>query len=217
MSDAAALPDTLTEPCPKCVDRTYEFACGAEKERRMNSAASNAQHEGAEPGGEVVELSAKEREFHEKTAQIREHIDAAIAGAVPNKREFAEPDPLAETREYVDSIGGHLGMTTVYPLKSAEPGPLDRIKSEVTKLEGAEPMSGGDGTYTKAHLEDADPWIHRSTHMKCRTCMHYCPKTEIVGRCRRHAPAMTGYPVVYPDRDWCGDHKINEETLHGDS
>lgn len=39
----------------------------------------------------------------------------------------------------------------------------------------------------------------------------YVAKTfEVVptkGRCRRHAPTMGGYPVVFPD-DWCGDHKL---------
>lgn len=33
-----------------------------------------------------------------------------------------------------------------------------------------------------------------------------------VGRCRRHAPTMNGYPVVFVN-DWCGDHKLNEEAL----
>ena len=30
-----------------------------------------------------------------------------------------------------------------------------------------------------------------------------------VGRCRRHAPTMNGFPVVFT-KDWCGDHKIDE-------
>jgi hypothetical protein len=30
-----------------------------------------------------------------------------------------------------------------------------------------------------------------------------------LGRCRRHAPTMNGYPVVFDD-DWCGDHKLDE-------
>jgi hypothetical protein len=34
------------------------------------------------------------------------------------------------------------------------------------------------------------------------------PSQEI-GRCRRHAPTMNGYPVVTAG-DWCGDHKLNE-------
>jgi hypothetical protein len=33
-----------------------------------------------------------------------------------------------------------------------------------------------------------------------------------IGRCRRHAPTMTGYPVVFVN-DWCGDHKLNENAL----
>jgi len=32
-----------------------------------------------------------------------------------------------------------------------------------------------------------------------------------IGRCRRHAPTMNGYPVVF-GTDWCGDHKLNEEV-----
>ena len=66
-----------------------------------------------------------------------------------------------------------------------------------------------------------DPWKHRSAGMKCSTCMWFAPKKIIVneesvdgpvGRCRRHAPTMNGYPVVFVT-DWCGDHKLNEETV----
>lgn len=61
-----------------------------------------------------------------------------------------------------------------------------------------------------------DPWAHRSIGMRCRTCMFYVEKVDEankdmgaqkVGRCRRHAPTMNGYPVVY-EIDWCGDHKL---------
>jgi len=72
-------------------------------------------------------------------------------------------------------------------------------------------------------LTDDDPWRHRSAGMRCRTCMWYVPKApqrpaEIpdgpfviyeVGRCRRHAPTMGGYPVVKRE-DWCGDHRLDE-------
>lgn len=63
-----------------------------------------------------------------------------------------------------------------------------------------------------------DKWKHRSEGMRCVTCMWYCEKqvddatVQVVGRCRRHAPTMNGYPVVYPG-DWCGDHKLNEKAL----
>lgn len=40
--------------------------------------------------------------------------------------------------------------------------------------------------------------------MECRTCQFY---DGCVGRCRRHAPTMQGWPVVYPD-SWCGDYKL---------
>ena len=71
-----------------------------------------------------------------------------------------------------------------------------------------------------------DPWRHRATGMHCATCMWFVAKWpeameiegdtvtaagRIVGRCRRHAPTMTGYPVVF-HTDWCGDHKLNENA-----
>lgn len=63
-----------------------------------------------------------------------------------------------------------------------------------------------------------DPWKHRSKRMVCDTCMWFVPKqleslgNSKIGRCRRHAPTMNGYPVVYMT-DWCGDHKLNENVV----
>jgi len=62
-----------------------------------------------------------------------------------------------------------------------------------------------------------DPWIHRSKGMSCHSCMWYVEKIKNttslnaapIGRCRRHAPTMNGYPVVF-ETDWCGDHKLDE-------
>ena len=71
-----------------------------------------------------------------------------------------------------------------------------------------------------------DPWQNRSDGMRCKSCMWFAPKfpdegwkfpepgvIEVpaisIGRCRRHAPTMNGYPVVFV-KDWCGDHKLNE-------
>ena len=60
-----------------------------------------------------------------------------------------------------------------------------------------------------------DPWKHRSKGMVCETCMWFVRKeTQTptkIGRCRKHAPTMNGYPVVF-DTDWCGDHKLSEEV-----
>ena len=61
-------------------------------------------------------------------------------------------------------------------------------------------------------MSERDPWEGRSKGMICKTCIYYVRKGGTkVGRCRRHAPTMTGFPVVY-ETDWCGDHKLNEET-----
>jgi hypothetical protein len=58
---------------------------------------------------------------------------------------------------------------------------------------------------------DNDSWKHRSAGMMCISCLWYVPKADTIGRlgrCRRHAPSMGGYPVVFPS-DWCGDHRLS--------
>jgi len=64
--------------------------------------------------------------------------------------------------------------------------------------------------------DSKDPWKHRSMGMTCSTCMWSIMKVsnntedkKEIGRCRRHAPTMNGYPVIFFD-DWCGDHKLDE-------
>ena len=56
-----------------------------------------------------------------------------------------------------------------------------------------------------------DPWAHRSSGMRCSTCMWFAAKGEL-GRCRRHVSTLGGYLAVFPD-DWCGDHKLDETKL----
>lgn len=57
-----------------------------------------------------------------------------------------------------------------------------------------------------------DNWKHKSDTMRCRTCMYYVPKTSRIGRCRRNAPTIDGWPAVY-ESDWCGDHKLDADKL----
>jgi hypothetical protein len=33
-----------------------------------------------------------------------------------------------------------------------------------------------------------------------------------LGRCRRHAPTMNGFPATF-EADWCGDHKLDEAKI----
>jgi hypothetical protein len=66
---------------------------------------------------------------------------------------------------------------------------------------------------------DKDPWIHRNATLRCWCCMWFVSKKlegqvdgQSFGRCRRHAPTMSGYPAVF-GTDWCGDHKMDVEKL----
>jgi hypothetical protein len=71
-----------------------------------------------------------------------------------------------------------------------------------------------------------DRW-DRKTDFGCSSCMFYVPKIEHSsgadvppatsvgaeeGRCRRQAPTMKGYPVVFSD-DWCGEHKRGSNPI----
>lgn len=65
-----------------------------------------------------------------------------------------------------------------------------------------------------------DPWKHRAKKMRCKTCMYFVPKMPLdlgaccdLGRCRRHAPTMAGFPAVFVN-DWCGDHKLDEGKIY---
>ena len=92
-----------------------------------------------------------------------------------------------------------------------------------------------DRTPPSDHLvehDTVDNWKHRSKGMKCATCMYYVPKVAglyqhddgtvekimegrgKIGRCRRRAPTLNGWPVMQLD-DWCGQHKLDEEKVDG--
>ena len=70
-----------------------------------------------------------------------------------------------------------------------------------------------------------DNWRDQATFC-CRTCRFYVAKNSdpdhpfdadpphIIGRCRRRAPTMDGFPVVFPT-DWCGDHKLATDFADG--
>lgn len=73
-------------------------------------------------------------------------------------------------------------------------------------------------TYPEADVRP-DPWAHRSAGMRCGSCMWFAEKAGgavgergKLGRCRRHAPTMAGFPAVFTT-DWCGDHKLDENRI----
>ena len=65
-----------------------------------------------------------------------------------------------------------------------------------------------------------DNWKHRAAHMTCQTCMWFVfkdlaeenTKSLNLGRCRRHAPTLSGWPALF-GTDWCGDHKLDQDKL----
>lgn len=102
------------------------------------------------------------------------------------------------------------------PMKlSAKQGPEDGGITVTVENSKANPVA------TVPADSPCDPWQHRSDAMKCKTCMYCAPKRppmnlvvqRPVGRCRRHAPTMNGYPVVFVLEDWCGDHKLDETKV----
>jgi hypothetical protein len=123
-----------------------------------------------------------------------------------------EQGPMPETRGEVDAAFEKLkGDTTVYPM-TASGGCQCGADIAEHGLDGKCPDRP-----TQSDLGKVDNWAHRSEGMRCSTCMWYAPKNpaggkfseRILGRCRRHAPTMNGWPVMF-ERDWCGDHKLDE-------
>jgi len=97
-----------------------------------------------------------------------------------------------------------------------------------TRIEGTSGRQMSQETECEPMTEDTpkegpvpeDNWAGRSTHMICRGCRFYVRKgpdpspvlRKEVGRCRRHAPTMSGWPVMFWT-DWCGDHQIDENRV----
>ena len=42
--------------------------------------------------------------------------------------------------------------------------------------------------------------------------MRFKLEDPILGRCRRYAPTMNGWPAVF-STDWCGNHKMDENKI----
>lgn len=114
---------------------------------------------------------------------------------------------------------------------------LRELEQKEKALQNRQPMSHKDDAknYLMAGIIK-DNWKHRSKGMRCKTCVFFVPKVadcrpitakEVVesvgafpevapsydlGRCRRHAPTMSGWPSMFAN-DWCGDHRLDENKL----
>jgi hypothetical protein len=50
---------------------------------------------------------------------------------------------------------------------------------------------------------------------KMTLAIKYVDRSYDLGRCRRHAPNVSGFPVVFVN-DWCGDHRLDENKLRAE-
>lgn len=161
-------------------------------------------------------LDARKGELHEigvALGDLEGRIEALEKAQAPKPmmtfRRYGKLGPSTDNAKAADDFLESRGLPRVAPELGDEPHPKDL--NEVRADFGLPPVG--------------DPWTHRSEKMRCRTCMWFTEKVvkpmpphvvpgessslRILGRCRRHAPTMSGYPAVYTD-DWCGDHKLDE-------
>lgn len=98
---------------------------------------------------------------------------------------------------------------------------LNEIRGLIEEVRNAPESTTMTGPVPNYAPVQNDPWMHRSAGMRCRTCMWFVEKTHDwaadlagtkIGRCRRHAPTMNGYPVCFED-DWCGDRRLDENKV----
>ena len=143
--------------------------------------------------------------------------------------------PVLGGGQLVCQIGTGLPLRYVYPNPALEGMEATRqffvkvrAAGSVEEFRGAagqglkEDDMPGDDRELKP-IDTPDPWKNRAANMRCRTCMFYVRKAAVflgsdpkieLGRCRRHAPTMAGFPATFP-ADWCGDHKLDETKLGG--
>lgn len=89
---------------------------------------------------------------------------------------------------------------------------MDRTRAEILSTIPVDVDPHGELLVLQERAKSDDNWAHQSDGMRCRTCMYYVEKAKTLGRCRRLAPSMKGWPAVY-ETDWCGDHKLDETKL----
>lgn len=174
-----------------------EMEAGASRCGKTNAILADEMHKMGVPEDTIQRMLEGETQTGPKSDPLPPTTKPVVEGEIPTKEALSKP------------------IKGVSPERAKEYDRLFKLGLEATKaiLAGENPL---------------DPWRHRSSEMRCKTCMWFTLKyvesntlndptrpmaTTLtkgpVGRCRRRAPTMSGYPVVY-ESDWCGDHKIDE-------
>jgi hypothetical protein len=159
----------------------------------------------------------------------RERPKLATAAAVENLNEIVQHTTrqLSKETEALRMELRELRAFTMRELANPVRGRHDEGPVAGTLGDVAQEIPAGDGRTKSFETQAirkgaswADPWQHRSMGMRCSTCMFHAPKgfglnpaepkgdRILLGRCRRHAPVLGGFPVVVSETDWCGDHKL---------
>jgi len=112
------------------------------------------------------------------------------------------------------------GMDLLNAIVSFKPGKLDE-DMEPEENDKEEDIYAGYDEYDEKDKKQviSDPWAGRFEEMRCQTCVNFCPKGNVVsmikgqfGRCRRNAPTMKGFSIVW-GKDWCGEHRLDENKI----
>lgn len=122
---------------------------------------------------------------------------------------------LNEKSLYTDGTIAKVGSEIHNPVTIAAAEDINKNMCAFFKTK----TNGNNETFSSKYIEEKekemnnttnnDNWKDKATGMVCSTCTNYAPKNEYIGRCRRNAPTMKGFPAVFPS-DWCGEHKMND-------
>jgi len=153
------------------------------------------------PSKEEEELKKKQLEINEKMLSVKPGMGAIPPGTLlKNMGKIVDKWMVEATEQAKKEV-----EQMIWTGKMPELDPDMEEKEEILKRElGRHKLNLSE--------PEEDNWIHRSANMRCGSCMSFVKKEGRIpglGRCRRKAPTLGGWPVIF-ESDWCGDHKLNE-------
>lgn len=63
--------------------------------------------------------------------------------------------------------------------------------------------------------ENKPMWENREEDAYCKNCVWFMSKMNGLGRCRRHAPTIIGFPQVF-ENDICGDIRLDDRKIESE-
>lgn len=149
---------------------------------------------------EAAEVLAQEVALREDAEKRREEAVRQGWPDDPDAPAPAEKPPLGELRQAVDPWAGRSRGMRCSTCMFYVP----KVGGVCEVLEDGTPLP-----FHPMTIEEAEAAAENQRRAYPAKTVTVRPK---LGRCRRHAPTMSGYPVVFPS-DWCGEHKLDETKL----